>query len=274
MHNKKNHFQQPYIRTRTIILITAMILLVMIGGVYAKYVYHNNGKNLLSAKEFYFTSNLLKEETGKYILNSTATEVSFTLGNNIDKLRYSQVDITYEISVSNKNGGAVPEVIDNNKEHKLSKGSVSNTTVTLKNLVKGETYIVTATGRSGYKQTLTAEFTVSGSEENVYKHLDTSNSAYVLLTVWADNVAGAMTVTTPAGLIPDNTNPILREVYNYNGSKYSVMAFTDNVNFDQAYSSYTYRFFVSEGSFNIDDFQVSINRNGTEYPAQKADLPN
>ena len=274
MDKGKYQRKQLQIRKRTIIIITSMLLPVMIGGVFAKYVYDNAGSNLLSAKEFYFTSNLLKEEGSKYVLNSTATEISFTLGNSADKLRCSQDDIIYDISVTNKSGGTVPEIIDGNTEHKLLGGSVSQVTITLTNLEKGETYIVTSTGKAGYKQTLMAEFTVSENEENVYKHLEIStDNAYLLFTIWTENVVGELQVVTPAGLIPDNTNPILREVYNYSGAEYGEIIFTDKINFDQTYSSYTYRFFVSEGSFNIDDFQVSIYKNGIEYPAEKADIP-
>ena len=274
MDKGKYQRKQLQIRKHTIIIITSMLLPVMIGGVFAKYVYDNAGSNLLSAKEFYFTSNLLKEEGSKYVLNSTATEISFTLGNSADKLRCSQDDIIYDISVTNKSGGTVPEIIDGNTEHKLLGGSVSQVTITLTNLEKGETYIVTSTGKAGYKQTLMAEFTVSENEENVYKHLEIStDNAYLLFTIWTENVVGELQVVTPAGLIPDNTNPILREVYNYSGAEYGEIIFTDKINFDQTYSSYTYRFFVSDGSFNIDDFQVSIYKNGIEYPAEKADIP-
>ena len=156
MFTEKFLHKMPHIKKRTVVIIAGLILIASIGGVFAKYVYYNSGKIQLSAKEFYFTSNLLKEETGKYVLNATATEISFTLGNNADKLRFSQVDITYDISVTTKNGGAVPEVIYANPEHKLLKGAVSETTVTLKNLVKGETYIVTATGNAKYRKVLTA----------------------------------------------------------------------------------------------------------------------
>ena len=273
MHNGNTKRKQPFVRKQTIIVIGAIIALFAIGGVLAKYIYDNAGRNLLSAKAFYFTSDLLKDKTEKYILNSAATEVSFTLGNNADKLRVSEVDIQYTVSVTTKNGGAIPEIVDSNTERKFLSGTVSRSTITLKNLVQGETYVVTATGKAGYKQTLSAEFTVSRNDKKIYKHLDTSNEAYVLLTVWTENVSGELTVRVPDGLIPDNTDPILREVYNYKDSKYGEFAFADAVNFEQTYSSYMYRFFTSEGEVHIDDFQISISQNGTIYLAGRADIP-
>ena len=279
MYKGKYEHKHSHIRKRTIIITVLVVLLFTVGGVFAKYIYNSGGMGLLSAKEFYFTSNLLTENTAKYVLNSKTTEISFALGNNADKLRFSQDDIKYSITVGCKSGDSYPEenIKYADSEQVLSGGSVDTTSVTLEGLTMGETYIVTATGRAGYKQTLKAEFTVSDKEENVYMHLDISNDAFVLLTVWTHNMTGPLTVITPAGLIPDNTDPILRKVYNYSGTEYGAVQFTDNTNFTEAYSSYTYRFFISEDkSYDINkDFNVFIKKNDIEYPAKAEEkIPN
>lgn len=279
MYKGKYEHKHSHIRKRTIIITVLIVLLFTVGGVFAKYIYNSGGMGLLSAKEFYFTSNLLTENTAKYVLNSKTTEISFTLGNNADKLRFSQDNIKYSITVGCKSGDSYPEenIKYADSEQVLSGGSVDTTSVTLEGLTMGETYIVTATGRAGYKQTLKAEFTVSDKEENVHMHLDTSNDAFVLLTVWTHNMTGPLTVITPAGLIPDNTDPILRKVYNYSGTEYGAVQFTDNTNFTEAYSSYTYRFFISEDkSYDINkDFNVFIKKNDIEYPAKAEEkIPN
>jgi hypothetical protein len=279
MYKGKYEHKHSHIRKRTIIITVLIVLLFTVGGVFAKYIYNSGGMGLLSAKEFYFTSNLLTENTAKYVLNSKTTEISFTLGNNADKLRFSQDNIKYSIMVECKSGDSYPEenIKYADSEQVLSGGSVDTTSVTLEGLTMGETYIVTATGRAGYKQTLKAEFTVSDKEENVYMHLDTSNDALVLLTVWTHHMTGPLTVITPAGLIPDNTDPILRKVYNYSGTEYGAVQFTDNTNFTEAYSSYTYRFFISEDkSYDINkDFNVFIKKNDIEYPAKAEEkIPN
>ena len=279
MYKGKYEHKHSHIRKRTIIITVLIVLLFTVGGVFAKYIYNSGGMGLLSAKEFYFTSNLLTENTAKYVLNSQTTEISFALGNNADKLRFSQDDIKYSITVGCKSGDSYPEenIKYADSEQVLSGGSVDTTSVTLEGLTMGETYIVTATGRAGYKQTLKAEFTVSDKEENVHMHLDTSNDAFVLLTVWTHNMTGPLTVITPAGLIPDNTDPILRKVYNYSGTEYGAVQFTDNTNFTEAYSSYTYRFFISEDkSYDINkDFNVFIKKNDIEYPAKAEEkIPN
>lgn len=279
MYKGKYEHKHSHIRKRTIIITVLIVLLFTVGGVFAKYIYNSGGMGLLSAKEFYFTSNLLTENTAKYVLNSQTTEISFALGNNADKLRFSQDDIKYSITVGCKSGDSYPEenIKYADSEQVLSGGSVDTTSVTLEGLTMGETYIVTATGHAGYKQTLKAEFTVSDKEENVYMHLDISNDAFVLLTVWTHNMTGPLTVITPAGLIPDNTDPILRKVYNYSGTEYGAVQFTDNTNFTEAYSSYTYRFFISEDkSYDINkDFNVFIKKNDIEYPAKAEEkIPN
>ena len=279
MYKGKYEHKHSHIRKRTIIITVLVVLLFTVGGVFAKYIYNSGGMGLLSAKEFYFTSNLLTENTAKYVLNSKTTEISFALGNNADKLRFSQDDIKYSITVGCKSGDSYPEenIKYADSEQVLSGGSVDTTSITLKGLTMGETYTVTATGKAGYKQTLKAEFTVSDKEENVHMHLDTSNDAFVLLTVWTHNMTGPLTVITPAGLIPDNTDPILRKVYNYSGTEYGAVQFTDNTNFTEAYSSYTYRFFISEDkSYDINkDFNVFIKKNDIEYPAKAEEkIPN
>ena len=279
MYKGKYEHKHSHIRKRTIIITVLVVLLFTVGGVFAKYIYNSGGMGLLSSKEFYFTSNLLTENTAKYVLNSKTTEISFTLGNNADKLRFSQDNIKYSITVECKSGDSYPEenIKYADSEQVLSGGSVDTTSITLKGLTMGETYTVTATGKAGYKQTLKAEFTVSDKEENVHMHLDTSNDAFVLLTVWTHNMTGPLTVITPAGLIPDNTDPILRKVYNYSGTEYGAVQFTDNTNFTEAYSSYTYRFFISEDkSYDINkDFNVFIKKNDIEYPAKAEEkIPN
>lgn len=274
MYIEKLKDRFSHIQKRNIIIIAVVLLLIMAGSVFAKYIFNTGGRNLLSAKEFYFTSNLLTEDKAKYVLNSTSTEISFTLGNNADKLRYSQDDIQYSIAVESKNGGSTPTLVYADDEKVLKGGAVDTTSVTMKGLEMGKTYVVTATGQAGYKQTLKAEFEVSDKDENVYKYLDASNDKYVLLTVWTENITGNLKIeVNKTGLVPDNTDPVLRNMYNYKDGVYEVMAGNDAIddtkNYLKKYSSYTYRFFVSENKiYSVDDFNVFIENNGTKYLAE------
>ena len=257
---------------RIALIVAAVLLVVTAGVVFARYVHDNEGGYLVSAKEFYFTSDLLKEETADYVLNSAVDEISFSLGNNEDKLRFSQVDIGYVVTVATQNGGALPEILDSRGEPKLWKGAVDQTTVTLKGLEQGETYTVTVTGEGGYEKTLSARFAVSDGDRDLNMHLAPSaDDSFVLLTVWSNNVTGDLEVSFPAGLIPDNTDPILEGVQNYSLSGYGADSFSDTENFDEAYSSRSYRFFVDSGSFTANQFTVVLRQGMTQIFAEAKD---
>jgi len=245
-HKRRGHAK--YIVVLLLLLCGALLL----GGVAAKYVREDYGKNVFAAKDFYFSSNLLTTDEAEYRLNAGTESVTFTLGNNADELRYAQDNIKYTVTIDNGASVSTPAGT-------LETGGVSTATITINGLKNGVTYTVTAVGEAGYKATLSASFTVSGNDENIYKHLNTSNRDYILLTVWTDNLKGDVKVDFPAGVIPDNTDPIMREVKNYGESGYGSGDFTDAVNFVETYSSYTYRFFVKNSeNISVNDFKVSI----------------
>ena len=89
-------------RRRKVIRYMSFLLLglLVLAGVVAKYVREDSDKNIFAAKEFYFTSNLLTADEAEYRLNADATSVSFTIGNNADKLRFAEDDVEYKISVN------------------------------------------------------------------------------------------------------------------------------------------------------------------------------
>ena len=270
-----------------VVIAALAIAIATIGGIAAKYIYQKDGENVVRAKEFYFTSDLLREDGAEYVLNSTATSVSFTLGNNFDAIRYSEDDIKYTVTVEVKDA--------NDKEGKIEKtyalangtltgGSVQETSITLTDkfddLVKGKLYSVTAVGQTkdedgqGYKQTLTATFEVSDNEENVYKYVDTPNHAYILLTVWTKNVKGTAQITCGIeGLIPDNTDAVLQSVNNFVDGKYGTIEtpIEDAGSFVNTYSSRTYRFFIDTATdVDAGDFGVKLIDGAKEHLAEVA----
>jgi hypothetical protein len=265
------------------VLIIGIILFANVVGsiALARYIYHKDNAGLVRAQWFYFTSNLLKDETELqyYSLAADTTELSFTLGNHEDNLRASEVGINYTVTVEegtydkstgiftqtedssqvvvkydDKNGLQLTENEDGTYESKNL-----DVTVTLTNLASG-TYKVTAVGytgdeeEKGYYKTLTAIIHVEG-EKILYKYLDNTNSQYVLLTVWSQGYQGDVTITYPAGLIPDNTDKVMENVKTND-------VIIDQTTFSQdGYSSHTYRFFVPEGmdsgDLEVEDFNVS-----------------
>lgn len=189
---------KKYGKMKLIIMIAVILSLCTITGtlVLAKYINQKNSAGLVGAKHFYFTSNLLDGKTHTFAPGIES--VTFTLGNHIDDLRCSELNIEYNITVTN---GAT---IDKSTGI-LEKDKVQDIEVTISNLKAGE-YIVTATGNGGYTKTLTATIVVSEEVSQSYYFLDTSSPEYITLTVWNEgDKAGLVTITYTG--IPDNTNP-------------------------------------------------------------------
>lgn len=230
------------------------LLAVLIGATFGKYLHQLRSEGSVRAQEFYFTSDFL--DGGTHTLAPGSTAMSFTLGNYADELRFSEMDITYEVTVTPVDDATTPNVQYVNTEKKLSKGVRQDNTVTITGLTSGKTYTITATGRGGYEQSLTATVVVLAQEPVVYKYLDTTNSEYVLLTVWAQGYQGDVTIAPPAGLIPDNTDLVMALV------KTGDASFTDTTSFkDNDYCSHTYRFFGS--GVTADHFTVTYGDSKT-----------
>ena len=254
MAGKRNAKTGEWMNRYVLGVLVVLLFAMLITGVVAKYVYQNGGMNIIVSREFYFSSNLLKEKGADYILNPNVSEITFTLGNHRDALRWAEDDISYKITVSGE--GALSET-SGTLVRKTDATTVK--TITLSGLQPGKKYTVTATGKAGYKKILSATFTVGTSEEKVFKYLDATNDAYVLLTIWTENVAGNLQIQFPAGLIPDNTDPIMEEITNFSGGIYNNGSVTDGVSFAIINSSRTYRFFKDEvGTVTADQFTVQL----------------
>ncbi len=178
-----------------------LLLCVPIGGVFGKYQRQIYSDGWTKAQDFYFTSNLL--DGGTHTLAPRSTEVTFTLSNHADDLRYSEMDIKYEVTVTpdSVDGAAVTV---NPGSGKLMTDDVRDVNVTISDLEAG-TYTVTAVGTGGYSKTLTAEIVVLPEEANLYYYLENTGE-YILLTVWNEGDEQG-TVTIQYTGIPDNTNP-------------------------------------------------------------------
>ncbi len=231
-----------------------VLLAILIGTAIGRYQHQFYSEGSARAKEFYFTSDFLDGNT--HTLGPGSTEVTFSLGNHADELRFSEVDITYEVTVTPMEGTSAADLKVEyiNSDKKLLCTGVQDHDVTIKGLVPGK-YTVTATGTGGYQQTLTAVIEVLSQESVVYKYLDTTNSEYVLLTVWAQGYTGDVTITPPTGMIPDNTDLVMRNAK-------TGTAFTDGTSFKgDAYSSHVYRFFGSGAAAS--GFSVTYGDNKT-----------
>jgi len=187
-------------KARAITLAVAVFLSICAltaGTVLAKYLSERSSDGLIGSKEFYFASDLLdgKEHT----LAPDSKSVTFTLTNHEDELRYSEVEITYTVSVKDEVGTESQTVTGT-----LAAGEKRDQSVTV-NLQPGKNTI-TVIGNGGYTKMLTATIVVPNVESRLYYYVDKSVSDYILLTVWNEgDEKGAVTVTYTG--IPDNTNP-------------------------------------------------------------------
>ena len=234
-------------------LLALAVSVLAVGGVIARYVYGETGEAFVSARPFYFASDLLRpvEEDTEYSLSPGSGSVTFAVRNFADELRITKDDIRYYVTTD---GGTLSE-----SSGTLSGPGKGSDAITLSDLEDGKSYTVTVTtntgsGDAGYQTTLQATFTVRTADK-VYKHLQ-SYGEYVILTVWAENVTGELSVDIPEKLIPDNTDPIMKDALTGG-------AFTDAVSFAAApYASHTYRFFyplgVEKPSVTAEDFAISL----------------
>lgn len=260
MARKKYKYAKPVPLGRKIalILVLAVLLSAALWGVAAKYIQQSGTDSLVKAPEFYFTSDFLVEGGAVYDLNPGTTHVTFVLKNHEDSLRFSPGTVAYSVTAD-----AGTFVQGNPEPVQLVQGTIPETgdvTITLYGLANGGSYTVTAVGECGYQKTLTATFRVKAGDTAAYKHVDNSNGAYVLLTVWTTNSGGQVSITFPNGLIPDATDPVLSGIRNYNGS---YQGGTYALNTLEAHSSYTYRFF-KDSAYTGGEFTVTVG--GT--PAQ------
>jgi hypothetical protein len=264
-------------------LMIGLLLIVILGSLsYAKYVRADSGERAAIAYKFYFCSNLLgeNEESRTYTYAPGTTEINFTVNNHPDGLRYSEIPVYYTIAVNEIDAvtGKTTDVSQSVKVEIRSADAVIDTNavrddqVTISGLAGGKSYFVTATGTSvpsgetgypGYHKTLTAVFHIPEDEPVVYKSVDSTAGSYVLLTVWSQNYAGDVTITFPKGLLPDNTDAVMR---NWTiDDKQDNYTCQDSESFISAgYNSHVYRFFIdanpaADNRFTADNFTASYN---------------
>lgn len=231
-------------------LVIALLSLSLITGtaLYARYVYGRQQSAVVSAPNFYFESDTLTPNGKVYYLNPNVTSLSFTLQNFADELRQSDDTIQYTVSVTSSTNPTSPATLSTTSGT-LTGGVQSDISVTLAGLQSGHTYTVTANGDAGFVKTLKATFVVLAKEAKLYQHTDAdSNDAYILFTVWTENLEGNVTVTFPAGLIPDNTWPDMEDILTADGEFTHVF---------EAYSSRVYRFIKTDAYTGVDPFTAT-----------------
>ncbi len=230
---------------------------VLVGTVIGKYRQQFNSYGSVRALDFYFTSDFL--DGGNHPIAPGTTNFSFTLGNHADDLRFSEMDITYTVTVERT---PADPAVDNPTikitaedgtvitDRKMSTGSTINHTVEISNLKPGNyTITATATGKksgaadtvSGYKKILTATIEIPADAPKLYQHTY-KDADYILLTIWNEgDEAGTVTIEYTG--IPDNTNPDMTTWERSSGTAVTIK----NIKI-APYSSKVFRFFNDNGN--------------------------
>ena len=223
------------------------VLGIGVGVTYASYKRKHASDNALSAKSFYFESNLLKKDGATYKIYSDT--ISFNLTNFPDELRSSDVDITYNVTISSVDGGALPQ--DPNRTATLfAKESgvktPASSTITYTGLELGKTYTVIAQATLPYTKTISATFEmVVGNYQVPYTLED--HGDYVVMNISTTDYLGNVNISWQNGYVPDNSAPILT---NASGTSCTTSV-THN-------SSYTLKFFKTDSNVIYDATAFSL----------------
>lgn len=226
-----------------IFAVAALALVLLAGGLYAKYASEASAENNALASEFYFASNILTEDgQATYTLPVGTTELSFELRNSEDNLRWSAKDISYTCAVTSDDG-ATPTVSPAGGTLVVDSSQATTATIKVTNLTAG-TYTVSAAASSPLAKTLSAKVTIPRADEALtVKVEDSAGSPYALMTVSTKEYSGEVTISWADGLIPDSTQSDFATVETNSAS--GVASGSTIVSLG-AYGSNTYRFFKTD----------------------------
>ena len=280
------------ISKHVLIVISALLLVavaIATGSVIAKYAEERKSETSdVTAKLFYFESDYLTDDDHTYYLNPTTQSISLKLYNFQNEMCAdpdctdcqftSQLDCEYTVKVTCEDDSSFTVKIDGVATEATAVIDSSNTpknkktthTVTIEGIKPGHDYKIEVTANGGYTKTLSAKFEVAELNSGFYMNVDESNASYVILTVWAEGeYTGNVTITVPAKLIPDTTDPIMSSIDDYDGSSYIIL---DDTSFASEFSSRSYRFFKDAG-YTTADFTVTITKNEVTTTAEESLIP-
>lgn len=189
--------------------ISAIIILLGFAGIgMARYVMEKNKAEIAAAENFYFTSNLLKEDAAENtILYVDPSKASFTVNlyNYADEQRKTASDIKYTVTVVNGSSNPDSGTIANNTE---------KAEITITPIDKSKDVIVTATSTSPYKKELKATFKISLG--NQYTIEDTSGNTAAVMMMTFTGSGGEVKLELPNTVVPDENNSYISKDINGN----------------------------------------------------------
>lgn len=189
--------------------ISAIIILLSFAGIgMARYVMEKNKAEIAEAANFYFTSNLLKEDTAENtILYVDPSKASFTIDlyNYADEQRKTASEIKYTVMVENGSSNPASGTIN---------ADTDKAVITITPTDKSKDVIVTATSTSPYKKELKATFKISLG--NQYTIEDTSGNTAAVMMMTFTGSGGEVKLELPNTVVPDENNSYISKDINGN----------------------------------------------------------
>lgn len=241
-------------RKAVVFLILFCLCMGAVSMVSAKYLKEIVTKNnSVTAKEFYFESDLLDGKTHKVSPTDNGTaKVTVRLKNYADELRYSETAIDYEVTVKESGSDtAAGGVTIDPPTGILTAESKRYADIVISGLQPGITYTVTATTSNSYHKTLTGTIEVAAIDRNVHASIN-DQTQYIEVTVWTTDYSGSITLKYDGniGLSPDNTDTLMSQ--NKTGDLITIDSWKAN-------TSHVFRFFKDNTNESYE-----VTENGTE----------
>lgn len=180
-------------------LLAAAVLLALGGITAARYVQQHRQDGVASAKEFYFTSNYLKEskENATYFIDPKIGSFQIALYNTEDLQRQTAKDIRYTVTAEGAG-------VEDSANGTLTGEQQSMALLTVSPTVAEGKVTVTAKAFSPYQKELTATFELALG--NQYQVEDETGNTAAVLTVTCTDDGGSISIILPDGVVPDATD--------------------------------------------------------------------
>lgn len=253
--NRNSEKIKSFLFIIAIILVT-IVITIIVQNAFAKFKSNNvTQTQVYEAKSFYLESDLLKEENSEtYTLKKGEDAITIKLKNNVDNLRYSDVEINYVVKITTMDGKAVVDKSGNivdNKTGILSNNEIEEQEIKFINLPEGN-YKVVAESVLPYVKKLQANFSVVNSNKNIsYVVNDSKGSPVMRLTVKSNDYTGNIKIGWSKGLAADSSDGKFKDANSGFGQGSAIIDFA-------ADSEYTFQFFKEnpDDVFKDADFSV------------------
>lgn len=167
IRNRKKRAENAIVKWHRVVVFLAVFVIypVLIPSAAARYIKQTEITGVANAREFYFVSDLLDGGVHQVSADTEQTaSVTLILMNYEENFKCSEVDIDYEIAITDENGNEMNGVTVSPSAGKIKKGKFSGTEITVNGLMAGHIYRITASTDNTYRKTLTGTVCVAETD--------------------------------------------------------------------------------------------------------------